>query len=123
LDIGPEKKLTPDLFIPIGDQPDGSTFKEAPLCYNCNGKLLPMPVAEKRKLAREEAAALREQKAEQATYETPMEGGPSGQFVTPIFECAPDESNMEMTTLPDGRILVKTSRRLFVLNLKEALGV
>jgi|WetSurMetagenome_2_1015567.scaffolds.fasta_scaffold70930_2 hypothetical protein len=126
IDIGPELKLTPEMFIPLGDQPDASTYKDGPLCYNCNGVLRPMPIAEKKKLQREEAAALREQRAAQKAYQEDLVPSPpttDASLVQTIFECGPDEGNMEMTTLPDGRVLVKTSRRLFILNLKEALGV
>ena len=126
IDITPDVKLVPEMFIPLGDQPDGSTYKDGPLCYNCNGVLRPMPVATKQKLPREEAAALREQKAMEKIYKEDITATPppgESPFLQPVFECAPDEGNMEMTSLPDGRILVKTSRRLFILNLKEALGV
>jgi hypothetical protein len=130
IEITPEMKLAPEMFIPVGEQPDSSTYKESPLCYHCNGTLRPMPVGPSAKLSREDGAALREQEEMQKRYRKPIETdiemmpvGQDSSIIRPIFECAKDEDNMEMSTLPDGRVLVKTSRRLFILDLKEALGV
>ena len=124
IEIDPTTKLVPEIFDPLGDQPPGETYKGAPLCYNCNGKLVPMPISNTNKRPREEAAALRDLKAQEKlnSDDSPPEKPQNHDFMREIFACANDEGNMEMLNLSDGRVLVKTNRRLIILNLKEAIS-
>lgn len=117
IEVGPETKATPDLFLPLGEQPIPETYKESPLCYVCDSKLVPMPAPKevKSKLSKEEAKMLREQELVKRQY-VEEELPPTN--LTTLFECKPDETNLVATVLGHGRILIQTSKRIAVLTLE-----
>lgn len=102
-------KMTPELFIPLGDQLPAENYTDGPKCYVCESPLRPMPVNAGEKPSREAGVS--------RTPATPMESAP----IQSLFECGPDENDLQVQTLGSRKLLVKTSKRIVIINLEEAI--
>lgn len=120
--LSPETKLSPELFTPLGDQPPAETYPEAALCCVCDSKLLPMPVGKAEKPSREEMAAKRLMAKAEYQEEMPVKGETSDSghaAINTIFEVSEGEEHLDAQLLGEDKLLVKTNKRIVVINLKE----
>lgn len=104
----PPPPLEPDLFVPVGGQPQPAKG-EPSVCSVCDTPLALRPVP-----AETANGSIAKRDHEEAAPPPPTSAG-----VTTLFAAQPGEEMKEMRSLGQDRMLVVTSRRILVIDLNK----